>query len=345
MAFIFMEPWLSYANGTGDLDQNGWSLAGTTGYAVASSDPRDGYGKYLDMGNVSFEILHSVADTATIFLNSSYLFLGSANSCLAVFKEGTTRHITIMYKNTDSKIYAYRVDAGGTLLATSTLTVSANDWHHAEIKVVINDTTGVVIVNIDGVEFINFSGDTRNAGTGVINSIGFGGPLADYLGDFKYVGQVFIFNATGSFWNDFQGDIYALAMPPTSDATPNQFTPSSGADHYALVDEIVPDGDTTYLESSTDAQQCLYAPDALPATVSELLGVVLENVSRKTDIDDNQISNFLKVSTTDTISTSTGLSTSYTYSRNIYESNPDTAVAWSLSDWSNISFGFENQVP
>ena len=355
MSLIFVEPWLSYPNGQGGLNQNGWVLEGTSTatMVVASSTPRKSGGKYLAVTESSSDPIAnklgiSFSSIQTVFFNSSFYFSLVERSGICYFFDTAVQHISILL-NIDGKIYVYRGTDSGTLIATSTEITSYEEWHHVEIKVKIDNTVGVVIVNIDGIEFINFSGDTQNAGNATVNKISLGSAYSQsgnlLPGTNKLMGDVFIFSDAGSFWNDFVGDIYCQPMPPTSDATPNQFTPSSGTEHFALVDEIVPDDDTTYLESSTNAHQCLYAPDALPATISELLGVVLENVSRKTDIDDNQISNFLKVSTTDTISTSTGLSTSYTYSRNIYESNPDTAVAWALADWSDITFGFENVVP
>jgi len=344
MTLKFVEHWLSYANGAGDTDQNGW-FSDDVDYVVASADPRIAGGKYMNFPSGSGVFSRGVPGVATYFLNFSFLCWNTRTG-LVYFLDSAVQHVAIVWNHTDSLIYVYRGNASGTQIAVSTLTVSKDDWHHIECKVTIDNTVGVVIVNIDGVEYINFSGDTQNAGTANINTIQFVGPSnTTSPGINKYLGQVFIFDTAGSFWNDFQGDIACVAMPPTSDVTPNQFTPSTGTDHYAMVDEVVPDGDTTYLESSTDAQQCLFAPDALAANISELLGVVLENVSKKTDIDDNQISNYLKVSTTSTVSTPTGLTTDYTYSRNIYESNPDTAVAWALADWTNISFGFENTVP
>ena len=355
MTLLFVEPWLSYPNNQDGLNQNGWVLEGTSTatMVIASATPRISGSKYLHVtssasDSIANKLGISFTDKQTVFFNSSFNFFEEERSGICYFFDTAVQHISVLL-NTDAKIYVYRGTDSGTLIATSTLLTSYNAWHHVEIKVKIDNTVGIVIVNIDGIEFINFSGDTQNAGNATCNKISLGNAYLQaanaYPGTNKLMGEIFIFDDQGSFWNDFQGDIACVAMPPTSDVTPNQFTPSAGTDHFAMVDEVVPDEDTTYLESSTDAQQCLFAPDALAANISELLGVVLENVSRKTDIDDNQISNFLKVSTTSTVSTPTGLTTDYTYSRNIYESNPDTAVAWALADWTNISFGFENTVP
>jgi hypothetical protein len=344
MSLLFVEPWHSYANGTSDLDQNGWNFGSPSGYLIASTNPRNGYGKYLDMGNVTPMCTHAVPGLTTFFANYSFLVTGSSNTSLFLVNESTTQHITVFYRILDNKVYVYRGNAGGTLLATSTLTISPNDWHHIECKFVINDSTGVVIVNIDGVEFINFSGDTRNGLTGVCDNFSFGGPSAATIGDEKSIGEIFIFDDSGSHWNDFQGNLACYPMPPTSDATPNDFTPSSGTDHYAMVDETVHDDDTTYLESSTDDHQEMFAPDSLPANVTDLHGVVLENVAKRTDVNDNTVENVLKVNTTETISTATGLSSDYMFSRNVYESNPDSAAAWVLADWPDIIFGVKNEV-
>jgi hypothetical protein len=88
----------------------------------------------------------------------------------------------------------------------------------------------------------------------------------------------------------------------------------------------------------------MFAPDSLPANVTELHGVVLENVSKKTDVNDNTISNVLKVNTTETVSTAAGITSDYIFNRNLYESNPDSAAAWVLADWADITFGVKNEV-
>jgi hypothetical protein len=355
MSLIFVEPWNSYADGNGDLNQNGWALGGSgaSSILVASSTPRISGSKYVfyddpqTLANSNY-LGVGFTGSATIFFNSSFYVNAVIETGLAFFYDSAVEHLSVML-HTDGKIYVYRGSDAGTLLATSTLITSFNEWHHIEIKVTINNTTGVVIVKIDGIEFINISGvDTQNGGTANCNLVSLGwtySALSNVTPAYnKLVGEVIIFDSAGSYFNDFQGNLACVVMPPTSDVTPNDFTPSTGADHYAMVDETVHDDDTTYLESSTNAHQEMFAPDSLPANVTALHGVVVENVSKKTDVNDNTISNVLKVNTTETVSTAAGITSDYIFNRNVYESNPDSAAAWALADWPDIIFGVKNTV-
>src|SRR4051812_18425242 len=85
--------------------------------------------------------------------NNFIVLCGDANSTLHLFFgiDGTGRFIVTR--------------SPSTLLATGTTLLGQSTWHWIEIKATIADAGGTAIVKVDGVEEINFTGDTKNAGT------------------------------------------------------------------------------------------------------------------------------------------------------------------------------------
>lgn len=112
--------------------------------------------------------------------------------------------------------------------------------HHLQIYVVVADS-GSIRVKIDGHEGITYTGDTKpGAATG-----------ADYF----YVAGI---NQRGYMIDDlvvgcggFLGDLRCYDLRPNADTAQADWTPSTGSDHYAVVDETPPN-DADYLSTTTD---------------------------------------------------------------------------------------------
>jgi hypothetical protein len=120
----------------------------------------------------------------------------------------------------------------GTIIATSSAVISENVWHYLEVQATIADAGGICIVRLDGVEVINFVGDTKNAGTlTTVSSIDLGGIQTSYFDDF------YALDGLGAApYNTFLGDRVVKAMRPDGAGASTGFTPSAGA-NYQCVDE------------------------------------------------------------------------------------------------------------
>lgn len=62
-----------------------------------------------------------------------------------------------------------------------------------------------------------------------------------------------------TFGQSFWGAEKTFAIVPDADAAPLNWTPSSGTDHFSLVNEIPPDNGATYVESNTVNQKDQYS--------------------------------------------------------------------------------------
>jgi hypothetical protein len=249
----------------------------------------------------------------------------SSNNVICVLYESSTIHIKLRY-NTSNKIEVYR---GSTLLGTTANTVPISSFTYLEIKAVIHDTTGSIVIKLNGVTDLTLTSiDTRNGGTaGVIDQVHLGDPLT-FCQNCK-IDDFYIADTSGSAPNnDFLGDVRIDTIYPTSDGNYLQFTPSTGSTHFDLVDETAPNT-TDYNSSSTVNNRDSYGMDNLAALSSQTVyGVQVNAAVLKDDAGVRSLSTMVRSSITNGDGASVSLGTSQRYISQLYELNPNGSVVW-----------------
>lgn len=114
-------------------------------------------------------------------------------------------------------------DRGGVSVATSAAgTLTVDTWHYIEMQAKMHDTTGSIIVRVDGVEVINFTGDTKAGGTkAVYDAVRLGAVNGSSGGTNQYDD---LYLSTGSACT-FQGD---HAVPSASVVFADNFNRADG---------------------------------------------------------------------------------------------------------------------
>jgi hypothetical protein len=202
--------------------------AGRTGGKAAS---------FLPNGLVTIPLPTPAAQVFVgVAIKPSALSIGSTGAnCYAIgvrSDAGATGHLCVNF-SPDGHVYLRRsLSPIGTIMATSTAIISPDVWHYLELSATIADAGGICIVRLDGVEIINFVGDTKNAGTATtISSIDLGGLQTSYYDD------LYICDALGAApYNTFLGDRVVKAARPDGAGASSGFTPSAGS-NYQCVDE------------------------------------------------------------------------------------------------------------
>jgi hypothetical protein len=214
-------------------------------------------------------------------------------------------------------------------------------WHYLEWKVTIANSIGASTcqVRVDGVVMITVATgqdlqSTANASANMIQLVG-----ANSI-DFD---DLYICDGQGSVNNDFLGDVRVDALLPNGEGSNSAWTCSTGTTHYSLVDEAAPNDDTDYLSSATATQRDSHAMAALPSMNSPVIkGVMLSASAKKDDAGARQIKNLVKSgATTQAGSTAHSLASSYAYYSEVFETDPDTAAAWTESGLNAIEAGVE----
>jgi len=202
---------------------------------------------------------------------------------------------------------------------------------------------GIFEVYINGINRINFTGDTKPGADTTVNNIQIHG-LSNAS---TFYDDLALNDTTGVSDNSYCGDGHYVIMYPNGAGTTNDFSNSgstAGSNNYTYGDDFPSDGDTTYVYSSSSSvgQQDQY-------TLSDYaLGGVVKKIyaecrARKTTTDENYIKiGYLPNGGTDQLSGSIPLSTNY--ERHIGTSasaNPITGLAWTTADLNALEYVIE----
>lgn len=220
--------------------RNGQGVTGTSGATAAQNTLRT---RTLSPNSDGF---HGMALAWSAFPSSDAAFWalldasGSALLTLVVTSAGAVK--------------VYRGTASGTLLGTSAAILSGSGtWDYVEIGPVIDDTAGRVEIRVrpDGVGtatslYVLSSVDTQPGASS--------GWTAEewYLSDLMTLDDVYVSDTGGSRNRYFKGRTKIRQTVPEADRVPSGapgvgWTPSTGSDRYAVLDEIPHTADADYL--------------------------------------------------------------------------------------------------
>lgn len=202
-----------------------------------------------------------------------------------------------------------------------------------ELKVVIaGGTGGSFELRVNGLVALAVSGiNTDPTGTGHANifSLGGLGGGADSYHDDVYLAD------------DFLGDIIVVEQTPNADGFYTAWTPLTGVNHFAMVNEIPPDGDTSYVSSQNvgDSDTYLFP---LPSFVTPATVVARQTVhyARKDLAGTRIFAPLLRQGGADFVGAdqSIGLTT-YTFYKQAFSVNPVTGLPWTVSDLTSCEIG------
>jgi hypothetical protein len=261
------------------------------------------------------------------------------------FDETGVNHIEIL-QNADGTISARR---NGTVLQTGATVFSTllGRILSVQVRVVIADAGGVVQVRINGssTNEIDFSGDTRNGGAGVVNQIGVLSIPNDQQSQYT---DFVVHDTGGSFANSWTGACrVVLGAFTIAGASGQQFTPSAST-NQSNIDDVVPgshDGDATYNEDSTPGHKDFFQVAASvftgmsPASISY---VVVKYWARAADGGSHTMRSDAKAGGTTVNGATVTLGSSYQLFEDAYYQDPSTSAAWaSFAAIAGAEFGPE----
>lgn len=194
----------------------------------------------------------------------------------------------------------------------------ANTWHYIEVEGVIGDS-GAVRVYVDGAKVLDLAGvDTQqqaNAQIGIIQ-LGYVNSSATYLFD-----DLYVIDSAARL-----GERKITVLTPTADVA-KAFTPSTGTDNYACLDEPVPDT-TDYVTASAPGATDTYELSDLASPPATIDAIQLIALARKTDAATRALA--LQAVSGGTVDDGPNLylSASFTPVSRILPLDPATGAAW-----------------
>jgi len=227
--------------------------------------------------------------------------------------------------------------------------MSAGVMAYVEWKVVIHPSAGTVEVRVNGnvVPGLNLTGqNTRASGFSTWTSVVLG--TNDNVGSSWSGGNlnvdfddVYVCDGSGSApWNTFLGDCRVDALRPTAEGTSSQWTPLSGTDNAAMVNQTAPDDDTTYVSTVTSGHTDTYVTPDAPVAGAAIMGVQLNVSIKKEDAGSCAVSGVVRHSGTNYPVVLPNPGTTYAYQTVMMPTNPGTGVAWTEAGFNAAEFGF-----
>ncbi len=264
---------------------------------------------------------------------------GTASESIVQFIDVGTLQCDLRF-NADGTLSVTRA---GTVLGTTSFSVTTGTFYHIEIKVTISDASGVAVVRVNGDTKLSLSGvDTKNTANASANIIRIGQGVGTQNAGLLVtdVDDLYICDGTGSQNNDFLGDVRNEALLPTAAGNYAQWTPSAGS-NFQNVDDATPNGDTDYNESSTTGQKDSFAFSDLASSNGSIAGVTVHCYAEKTDAGPRSIRFFIRSGGVDYFSPNFALTTAYLYYSYTWETNPATSSAWLISEVNAIECGYD----
>ena len=235
-------------------------LAGTTGFSTARISP----GTTSMTFNGQSLTTPSLGEQNTWIVGFGFMLLGTNGEWR--FLDASVDQCSLEIHDNGDSTFEWKMMRGGTELERTTEAFAANVWHYFELKVTVR-------AGVNGAYELRHNENNVMSATGVnLADTGADGCDAHQFG-LTTAGQnvrmddIYICDDQGSIRNDFLGDSVIVALLTQADGNQNDFTPSTGIDNEALVDD--PSDNPTasdYVSSDTIAHQDFYTYDDLPAT-------------------------------------------------------------------------------
>lgn len=218
--------------------------------------------------------------------------------------------------------------AGATIEATSKLAAAAGTWNHLEVLA----EDGEVVVRLNGKPAITSSMAIPLQMSEMSIGLNDSG-TSNLFANTTYIDNVI---AQGGPTSDFAGLAGVYYLPPVADAVPQEWDLTAGAQAYALLDELAPDEDVSYIFTGVAGEVSSLSVAPLPLNVAEVLAVIPIARVRKTDTGACDVALGVRsggvVETADDVAATLG----YTYQFAVFETDPEDDAAWEPSPMPEI---------
>lgn len=329
-----------------------WTVANTTSMTnITGVNTRFSSGQAVQFAAIS-SAFGKVLDAKGVWIIGFAMKIVSINSSSAVtflqIDDGTTAQLNFGLVQSDRSMTIRRGGTAGTIIGTAPV-LPNNTWFYLEIKVVIHPTAGSVVVRVNGVVTSTISGvNTSATGSSVASGISFGdtiliGATSQCTNTFQ-MDDMYICDGSGTTNNDFLGDMRVETLYPSGIGTASQWVPHGAGINFNCVSGVVPDDDTTYVETTTPGNTDTYQLDDLSGSPAHIYGVQANLLIRKTDAGSRFISEAYRIGSTVYIpAVGSGLSVydGYAYGVDIQEINPLTATQWATADINQLEAGIQ----
>lgn len=232
----------------------------------------------------------------------------------------------------------------GHVATTGASIFTGSVWQHIEIRVKAHDSLGELEIRRNGVSEGSITGvDTFPGGfTGFVAfEVG-----ADNNAQNHHMDDLYIFNTEGAQNNTFAGDTRITVLRPVSNGLDNDFTPAGAGSNFEAVDDLLNDGDLTYVEAGQIGAKETYTQanfSALGISPGTVFCTQVVNAARKTDAGQLNYRDQLTIGGIQYDNGVDVIATSGTYQMTFYvrDTDPSDGQPWTEAKTDAIGSGLE----
>jgi hypothetical protein len=224
-------------------------------------------------------------------------------------------YVVEVFAGDDNKLFA---KVNGSQVASGNISLP-DDWWHLQVRIKISDASGVIQARVDNVLDISYAGDTKPGSSSAI---------AYARLETTGTGFTALFDNFCVRTDDWTGMLEAHTMLPVSEDT-IAWTPSTGTDNSALIDERPPVG-TDYVEAEADALRDLYNTSANfdDQAGDRVIVAVVGWVRARKFAGNEKLHQVIKSNGDVNMPASHDLLTTWQYYTDLWENDPDTSLPW-----------------
>lgn len=221
-------------------------------------------------------------------------------------------------------------------------------WHHVELEMVINNSTGSAKLWIDGELQYNLSSiDTSDGATNIstFTRVRISSGYDANASQFVWLDDIIVWDDSGTeFTGALPNKIHRInTLRPSGAGASAAFTPSAGS-NFQNVDEQVANEDTDYNEQATTSSIDSFAFDDMSWTVDEIFGINIKSRA-KFDTTGANFRNKMRISGTYYNGATVALTAAYAMYETIFNNDPsNTANNLTKAVIDAAEFGYERTV-
>ena len=307
----------------------------STGSGPQTTQARTGVNSFqlpINNGDPGFRRIFG-ANKATVGFGFACWFsnlpTGNSNLVLAQFNDNANAPVCCITVTTTGQIEVRTGSHTGAVRATSAPVLVTTAWQHVEIKTTFHNTTGACEVRVNGQTVINASNiNTDNLGTSYAAQVRHGrGGVGMVYSLTSYIDDMYAWDLSGSYNNDFIGDKKVYTIFPSADTAVADWTPDSGGVGFSRINEVPP-VDASYIQGSTPGDVSEFAMTDLPADVTNVLALQMYTRQLKTDAGDSSVQMAVVSGASDASGADRPLTLAATYYMDVFEEDPDTSAPW-----------------
>lgn len=265
----------------------------------------------------------------TVTIGFAIKFNGSAlpadaNRRIVWFQNGSTVVATLSV-DVDGTVKFYRGDNSTLLINSAAGAITSGNWAYLEVAFTRNASTGSAEIKVNGTTVAGPTG-SLNTGADAIDRIRLVRVQSLGGSDTINIDDLYVKDDVSSFL----GDCRVETIRPSAETADQDWTPSTGTDNSANVDDTTTDGDSTYNSAANAGDKDIYDLANLSTTPATIHAVQPTMVARKDDATTRTVACRVKSDASVDGATHT-MASGYQVFADVVELDPDGGIAWTAA--------------